>query len=123
MYLFIRMGEAFSRPERYPVFLRNIGCIFGGQLRDVTGCPITSPVSGRPLNIYSWELQEEIEEGRIRFMFVEGDPSYYYLTTNNNDYIRFKEEREHGSLDPYTEYSVYYADSSSEINTIRRLIR
>lgn len=107
--------------RRFPVVIQNQGPVFQKTLRDVTGSLLLSPTNGRPLNMFSVELRDLLEEGKIRVIH-RVDPGYVYFVTNTYDERMFQSDRDNGSEFPYTEYYVYFDEDFKEPPRSRRLI-
>ena len=99
------MGAEDSR--RFPVVIQNQGPVFQKELRDVTGCILRSDETGQPINMFQKEMNDMLEDGRIR-MIHKLNPGYVYFVTNEYDKQMFISDRDTGSEYPYTEYSVYF---------------
>lgn len=100
------MSECESSPK-YPVKLVHHYNRYAGHLLDVDGDVLRGD-SGDALNVFKEELKDMMESGRIRFIhYMEKEPTYAYFIISEEQWTRFKEEREEGSSTPYTKYHVY----------------
>lgn len=93
-------------PKTYPIVVRNAGSIWASRLVDLTGAPLIGHQSGRPLNLFSEELDQDIEHGYIKLIKYEN--SFCLFAHNDYDIRLFNQERMVGSVNPFTQYTVYF---------------
>jgi hypothetical protein len=97
-----------TEPERFPVKIFDRCSIYRKYIYDVDG-RIVRGREDKPISVFDPEIKELIICGRIRFIY-DLPSEFRYIITNQEQYYRFRYEREHGSLNRFKYYNVYVDD-------------
>lgn len=90
----------------HPVFLVDRGTVYSRHLYSVSGELLLSD-SGKPMNVYTTELKEAFETGKVRLIHRLKEPSYRYFITSQKELKTFQHERDNGAPYLFKKYYVY----------------